>query len=114
METDRMQTSYRTIFTEILTAQAAAVGALAGVTASYALLAGQEYQAALVRLAAELCARGADAGPTQPGAGSGITGVSPPWPVDFCRAIAGLPRVSMMSFLSQYDDLRGRRGVARD
>jgi hypothetical protein len=114
METDRMQTNYRAIFTEMLTAQAAAVGALAGVTAGCALLAGQEYQAALARLAAEIRAKGAGAGPTQPGGGSGITGASLPLSANLYRAFAGLPRVAMMSFLSQYDDLRGRRGVVRD
>lgn len=109
-----MQANHRTIFTEMLLAQSAAVSALAGVSARYALLVGQEYQAALATLAKEIRPKGAGVGPRQPGDGFGIPDASPPRSASFCRALAGLPRVSMMSFLSQYDELRGRRGVVRD
>ena len=109
-----MQTNYRAIFVEMLTAHAAAAGALAGVSASYALLAAQEYQAALERLATEIRARGGTAAPTRPGGGSAISRVSPQMSANFYRALAGLPRLSMTSFLSHYDNLRGRRDAVRD
>jgi hypothetical protein len=107
METDRMQVTYRTIFTEMLLAQAAAVGAFVFVSARYASLIEQECRA-LTSLAPET-QRGRVAEPARPG-----ESLTEPWPADFCRAFAGLPRVSMMSFLSHYDDLRGRRRLVRD
>jgi hypothetical protein len=106
-----MQANYRTILREVLLAQAAAAGAFADVAARYAVLVGQEYQAALSTLAA--AAQPKD-GPAHPAGGSGIPGGSLPRSADFGRALAGLPRISMMVFLSQYNSLRGRRGVVRD
>jgi len=109
-----MQPNYRTIFTEMLLAQSAAIGALADVAARCAVLAGQEYQQALIALAGKMSPKGGVAEPAHPGGGSGIPGASPPRLASFGRGIVGLPRVSMMVFLSQYDNLRGRRGVVRD
>jgi hypothetical protein len=109
-----MQPNYPAIFIEMLNAQTAAVAAFVDVSAGCAELLRQECQAALETRVKETQSRGAGAGAAQPGGGSGLPGVSPPWPADFCRAFAGLPRVFMMSFLSHYDDLRGRRPVAPD
>jgi hypothetical protein len=114
MESSWMQANYRAIFTEMLLAQSAAMGAFADVAARCALLAGQEYQQALMTLARKMSPKGGVAEPAHPGGGSEIPGASPPRSADFVRAFAGLPRVSMMVFLSQYDNLRGRRGVVRD
>src|SRR3979411_288558 len=103
-----MQPNYRVIFNEMLLAQSAAMGAFADVAARCALLAGQEYQRALVALAGKISPKDGGAEPAHPGPGSEIPGGSP-LSADFARAFAGLPRVSMMVFLSQYDTLRGRR-----
>ena len=112
-----MQPNYPAIFIEMLNAQTAAAAAFVDVSARCAELLRQECQAAMETRVKETQSRGAGggggAGSAQP-AGSGLSGVSPPWPADFCRAFAGLPRVFMMSFLSHYDDLRGRRSVAPD
>jgi hypothetical protein len=110
-----MQPNYRTIFTEMLLAQSAAIGALADVTARAALLAGQEYQQAATAIAGKIAPKGGAAEPTHPGGGSEIPGASlPKAAANFGRAWADLPRISMMVFLSQYDNLRGRRAVVRD
>jgi hypothetical protein len=109
-----MQPNYRAIFTEMLNAQTAAVAAFVDVGARCAELVRQECQAALETRVRETQPKGAGDGSAQPGGGSRLTGVSPPWPADFCRAFAGLPRVFMISFLSHYDDLRGRRPVVPD
>jgi hypothetical protein len=113
-----MQPNYRAIFTEMLNAQTAAVAAFVDVSARCAELVRQECQAALETRVKETqpkrAGKGADAGSAQPRGGSGLTGVSPPWPADFCRAFAGLPRVLVISFLAHYDDLRGRRPVVPD
>ena len=108
-----MQPSYRAIFTEILLAEAAAVGALAVVAARFAALVGGESQAALVDLATQTQPKVEDAGLSQPGR-SRDPGIFPPGSANYCRALAGLPRVSLLTFLSQYDDLRRRRGLVRD
>jgi len=108
-----MQPGYRAIFIELILAEAAAVGAFAVVTARFASLMGVGCQAALVSLAARTGAKIDDIGPSQAD-GPRIPGLSPPAAASFCRALAGLPRVSMTTFLSQYDDLRGRRGLVRD
>src|SRR5438045_354680 len=101
-----MQPTYRAIFTEMLMAQVAAVETLADVTARCALLVGQECQAlATLAMATERAA--VDAGSKRPGDGPRIARPSPPSPVNLCRGLAGLPRFSMMSFLSHYDALRG-------
>jgi hypothetical protein len=110
-----MQANYRAILTEMLLAQSAAIGALADGAARCALLAGQEYQQALIVLAGKMSPKGGAAEPAHPGGGSETPGASLPGPAaNVGRAFAGLPRVSMMVFLSQYDNLRGRRGVVRD
>ena len=109
-----MQPRYRIILSEMLLAQSAAVGAFADVTARYASLLGQQYQAALATLGTELRSDGAGVTPKQPGSGSEVTGELLPSSANLCRALAGLPRISMMLFLSRYDGLRGRRSVMGD
>ena len=109
-----MQANYRTIFTEMLLAQSAAAGALADVAGRYAQLMGQAYQEALMTLAAETRPKGGAAGSAHPVDEAGIPGASRPGLPNVCRALAGLPRISMMEFLSRYDSLRGRRTMVRD
>ncbi len=109
-----MQAGYRTILSEMLLAQSAALGAFADVSARYTSLMAQQYQAAVATFAAEIRPNGAGVRPTQLGDSSGITGDLLPGAASFCRALAGLPRISMMAFLSRYDGLRGRRSVAED
>jgi hypothetical protein len=111
---DWMQPGYRTILSEMILAQSAAAGAFADVTARYTLLVGQQYQAALASLGTEIRPKGADVGPKQPDGGSRITGELLPSSANFCRAFAGLSRLSMMLFLSRYDALRGHRSVVED
>jgi hypothetical protein len=108
-----MRAGYRTILSEMVLAQSAALGAFADVTAHYTLLLGEQYQAAFATLATEIRPKSAAVKPTQRGGGSAIPGELPS-ASDFCRAFAGLPRVSMMLFLSRYDGLRGRRSVVGD
>jgi hypothetical protein len=105
-----MQANYRAIFVEVLNAQAAATAAFVDVGARCAELVRQECQAALVTLVQETRLGEGSVGPAQPRGGA----ASAPGLADFCRAFAGLPRLSMMLFLSRYDDLRGRRPVVRD
>ncbi|MGA7805564.1 hypothetical protein [Bradyrhizobium sp.] len=107
-----MPPSYRVIFTEMLLANSAAMAAFADVAARSAVLAGRGYQQAFSALARN--APGGNTKPSQPGGGSETPGASAPRPADFARAFAGLPRVSMMVFLSQYDNLRGRRRAVGD
>jgi hypothetical protein len=110
-----MQANYRAIFTEMLLAQSAAMGAFADGAARCALLAGQQYQQAGITLARKMMPpKGGAAEPAHPRGGSGIPGSSSARSANFGRAFAGLPRVSMMVFLSQYDNVRGPRGVVRD
>ncbi len=104
-----MQANYRAIFTEMLLAHSAAVGAFADVAARCALRASQGYQQALIALADEIPANG---GPAHPGGTSEIT--SAPSAAELAREFAGMPRTSAMVFLSKYDKLRGRRRVVRD
>jgi|ERR1700722_19717770 hypothetical protein len=114
MDPSPLQTTYRAIFTEMLLAQSAAIGAFAAVAARCALLAEQEYEQALTTMARNRSPKGGTAEPAHPGGGSDIPGASLPRLADFARAFAGMPRISMMVFLSQYDRLRERRGVVRD
>lgn len=110
-----MQANYRAIFTEMLLAQSAAIGAFADVTARCVQLAGQEYQQAVLALAGKIVPKGGAAEPAHPAGGSEIPEASlPRAAANVGRAFAGLPRISMMVFLSHYDNLRGRRGVVRD
>jgi hypothetical protein len=114
MKSSPQQASYRAIFTEMLLAQSAAIGAFADVAARCALLAGQEYKQALITIARNVPPKGGTAEPAHPGGGSEIPGASLPRLADFARAFAGMPQISMMVFLSHYDKLRERRGVVRD
>jgi hypothetical protein len=110
-----MQANYRAIFTEMLLAQSAAIGALTDVAARGAQLAGQEYQQAVIALAGKIAPQGGAAEPAHPGGGSEIPGASlRRTAANFGRAWVGLPRVSTLVFLSQYDKLRGRRAVVRN
>jgi hypothetical protein len=106
-----MQPSYRAIFTEILLAQSAAIGAFADVAARCAQLTGQQYQQALVTFARKIPSKDVDAASAHPIGESGIPAAAS---MSCGRAFAGLPRVSTMMFLSRYDHLRGRRSVVRD
>jgi hypothetical protein len=106
-----MQANYRAIFTEMLLAQSAAMGAFADVAGRCALLAGQQSQQALVTLAGTMESKAGVAAPAHPPGGFRTPGASPPRSEDFARAFAGLSRISIMVFLSRYDNLRGQRGV---
>jgi hypothetical protein len=114
MESTPLQVTYRAIFTEMLLAQSAAIGAFADVAARCALLAGQEYEQALITITRNMPPKGGTTGPAHPGDGSEIREAPLPRLADFARAFAGMPLISMMVFLSKYDKLRGRRGVVRD
>ena len=114
MESTPLQATYRAIFTEMLLAQSAAIGAFADVAARCALLAGQEYEQALMAITRNMPPKGGTAEPAHPGGGSEIQEAPLPRPADFARAFAGMPRISMMVFLSQYDKLRERRGAVQD
>jgi hypothetical protein len=114
MKSTPLQVTYRAIFTEMLLAQSAAIGAFADVAARCARLAGQQYQQEFLKTAPKTPPKGAIAEPTPPGGGSQIPGVSPLMLATSARALAGMPRISMMVFLSQYDKLRERRGVIHD
>jgi hypothetical protein len=107
-----MQPGYRTIFTEMLLAQSAAVGAFADI-ARCTLLAGQQYQQAVTSLALKMSAKGGTSAMAHPGS-LRTPGAAAASSASFARAAAGLPRVSMMIFLSRYDDLRGRRDADPD
>ena len=109
-----MQANYRTVFTEMLLAQSAAAGAFADAAGRYAQLMGLAYQEALLTLAAETQPKAKAAGPAHPVDGARFSGASRTGVADLCRGFAGLPRVSMMGFLSRYDSLRGRRVMVRD
>ena len=109
-----MQANYRTIFAEMLLAQSAAAGAFADAAGRYAQLTAQAYQEALLTLAGEVQPKDGAAGPARPVDGARISGASRPGLADLCRGFADLPRVSMVGFLSRYDNLRGRRAVVRD
>jgi hypothetical protein len=109
METHHVRANYRAIFTEMLLAQSAAAGAYANAAGRYAQLMGRAYQEALLTIAAEMQPKDSPAHPVR---GSGIPGASRTELANLCRAFAGLPRLSMMEFLSRYDHLRGKR--ARD
>jgi hypothetical protein len=114
MESTPLQVTYRAILTEMLLAQSAAIGAFADVAARCALLAGQQYQQAILNTARKMPSKGDHAGPTHPGGMSEIPGVSPLKFADSARAWAAMPRISMTVFLAQYDKLRERRGLVQD
>jgi hypothetical protein len=114
MESTPLQVTYRAIFTEMLLAQSAAIGAFADVAARCALLAGQQYQREFLRTARKMPSKGGIAEPAHPGDGSEVRGVSLLTFSDSARACAAMPRISMMVFLSQYDKLRERRRAVRD
>jgi hypothetical protein len=108
-----MQANYRAIFMEMLLAQSAAVGACADIAGRCAALAAQPYQQAALTLARKMRPEGDAAEPGHRGS-SVNAGAAAPRPADFARALAGLPRQSMLLFFSRYDQLRGRRSVVQD
>ncbi|MCA1452696.1 hypothetical protein I6F35_05615 [Bradyrhizobium sp. BRP22] len=107
-----MQANYRIIFREMLLAQSAAAGAFGHAAGRYAELMGQAYQEALMALVAEVQPKDGAFGPPHPADRAGnpaALGL-----INFCRAFAGLPRASMIGFLSRYDNLRGKRVMVQD
>jgi hypothetical protein len=112
MESTPLQVTYRAIFTQMLLAQSAAIGAFADVAARCALLAGQQYQQEFLRAARKIPSKGGIAGLTHPGGRPEVPEVSLLTFANSARAYAAMPRISMMVFLSQYDKLR--RGVVQD
>jgi hypothetical protein len=58
--------------------------------------------------------KGGTAEMAHPGGGSKIQEAPLPRPADFARALAGMPLISMMVFLSKYDKLRERRRAVQD
>ena len=109
-----LQATYRAIFTEMLLAQSAAIGAFADVAARCAHLAGQQCQQEFLRTARKVPAKAGIAEPAHPGDRSEVRGVSLLTLSDSARACAAMPRISMMVFLSQYDKLRERRRAVQD
>jgi hypothetical protein len=114
MESTPLQATYRAIFTEMLLAQSAAIGAFADVAARCAQLAGRQYQQEFLRTARKLPSKGGIAEPTHPGDGSDVRGGSVLTLADSARACAAMPRISMMVFLAQYDKIRERRRAVQD
>ncbi len=114
MKSTPLQVTYRAIFTEMLLAQSAAIGAFADVAARCALLAGQQYQQEFLRTARKMPSKGGITEPAHPDDGSEVRGASPMTLADSARACAAMPRISMMVFLSQYDKLRERRRAVQD
>jgi hypothetical protein len=100
MQSSPLQASYRAIFTEMLLAQAAAVNTFADIAGRCA------------RVAREQQAAARNNQPKAASAGQKTQGV--PRATDVARALAVLPRVSMILFLSHYDNLRRQHGAARD
>ena len=114
MESTPLQVTYREIFTQMLLAQSAAIGAFADVAARCALLAGQQYQQEFLEAARKISSKGGIAEPTHPGDRLEAPEVSLLTFANCARAYAAMPRISMMVFLSQYDKLRERRGRVQD
>jgi hypothetical protein len=110
MKSSPLQASYRAILTEMLLAQTAAIGAFTQVAGHCALLAGQGCEEVIRTVARNR----RPVAPAHPGGGSETAGASLSRSANLGRALAGMPRVSMLVFLSNYDNLRRQRGVARD
>lgn len=109
MKSPPLRASYRAIFTEMLLAQSAAINAFADIAGRCARAAAEQRAAAR-----NDPPKGAAAGPAHPGGRSETQGVPPPRAADVSRALAGLPRVSLIVLLSHYDNLRRQRSAARD
>src|SRR6202167_1402368 len=91
MESTPLQATYRAILTEMLLAQSAAIGAFADVAARCALLAGQQYQQAILSTARKIPSKGDHAGPTHSMDMSEVPGASPLTFADTARAWAAMP-----------------------
>ena len=113
MESTPLQVTYRAIFTEMLLAQSAAIGAFADVSARCARLAGQQLQREFPGTAG-MPPKDGIGGQANPGDASEIRGVCTPMLAHSARACAAIPRISMMVFLSQYHKSRERRRAVRD
>ncbi len=109
MQSSPLQVSYRAIFTEMLLAQLAAVNAFADIAGRCARVA-REQQAA----ARNSPPKAASAEPARPGGGRETQGVPPARATDVARALAVLPRVSLLVYLSHYDNLRRQHRAVRD
>ena len=109
MQSSPLQVSYRAIFTEMLLAQSAAMNAFADIAGRCARVA-REQQAA----ARNNPPKAASAGPAHPDRGPETPAAPPSRATDVARALAGLPRVSMLVYLSHYDNLRRQRSLVRD
>jgi hypothetical protein len=114
MKSSPLQASYRAIFSEMLLAQSAAIGAFTEVAAHCARLAGQGCEEALTAMARNMPQKGGPAAPAHPGGGLETPGTSLSRAANLGRAVAGMPRVSMLIFLAQYDNLRRQRGAVKD
>ena len=95
--------------------QSAAIGAFTQVAGHCALLAGQGCEEALRTMARNRpAAKGEPVAPAHPGGGSETPEASLSRAANLGRALAGMPRVSMLVFLSHYDNLRRQRSADRD
>ena len=112
MKSSPLQASYRAIFTEMLLAQSAALGAFTRVAGQCVELAGQGCEEALA-MAGNKPAKARARGPAHPGGGPETAEEFLARSANLCRAVANMPRLSMLVFLSQYDNLRRQRGVGR-
>ena len=111
MKSSPLQASYRAIFTEMLLAQSAAINAFADIAGRCVRVARQQDQQTLAR---NNPPKAAAAKPAHPGGGSKTPGASPPRAADVGRSLASLPRVSMLVYLSHYDNLRRQHGAVRN
>jgi hypothetical protein len=100
------QVSYRAIFNEMLLAQTAAINTLADMMTRCAKVA--------TRQASSRNQTEEAAGSGYAGGGAETSGAAAAPAADLGRALAGLPRISMIMFLAQYDNLRRQRSSARD
>ena len=107
MQSSPLQVSYRAIFTEMLLAQSAAINTFADIAGRCARVAREQQT-----FARNNPSEGAAAAPA--GGGSETPAAAPPRATDVARALAVLPRVSMILFLSHYDSLRRQRGMVPD
>ena len=114
MKSSPLQASYRAIFTEMLLAQSAAIGAFTQVAGHCTRLAGQGCEEVLRTMARNNPVSGGPVAPPHPGGRSETPGTSLSRAANLGRAVAGMPRVSMLIFLSQYDNLRRQRSIGRD
>jgi hypothetical protein len=107
-----MQANYRAIFAETLLVQSAAMEAFASAAARCTMLTGQQYQQAFMMLVRKVSPNSNFDISAHPGGDGGQLGASA-GSIDIGPTFASLPRLSMMIFLSRYNDLRGRRDAVK-